>query len=36
MEQSLGHGPLNASGVPVYLCTSVLLSEPEIFAIRIS
>lgn len=31
MEYSLGHGSLNASGVPVYLPTSGLLSDPNIF-----
>lgn len=36
MEQSLGHRPLNASVVPVYLFTSFLLSYPEIFAITMS
>lgn len=36
MEQSLGHGSLNASGVPVYLPPSILLSDSEIFAIRMS
>lgn len=36
VEQSLGHGSLNASRVPVYLPTSVLLSDSEIFAIRMS
>lgn len=34
MEQCLGHGPLNVSVDPVYLSTSGLLSDPEIFAIR--